>query len=99
MEGLDSALAASIEQRYAADLTSASRRELKDIRRQLKEEPPYVDELDPTSIYDLCCTAFEPADEDEPIVRATPKIGRNDPCWCGSGKKYKKCHLEADEAR
>jgi preprotein translocase subunit SecA len=20
------------------------------------------------------------------------KIGRNDPCWCGSGKKYKKCH-------
>jgi len=19
-------------------------------------------------------------------------IGRNDPCWCGSGKKYKKCH-------
>jgi preprotein translocase subunit SecA len=21
-----------------------------------------------------------------------PKIGRNDPCWCGSGKKFKKCH-------
>ena len=20
------------------------------------------------------------------------KVGRNDPCWCGSGKKYKKCH-------
>ena len=20
------------------------------------------------------------------------KIGRNDPCWCGSGQKYKKCH-------
>ncbi|XOB99624.1 SEC-C metal-binding domain-containing protein [Deinococcota bacterium DY0809b] len=20
------------------------------------------------------------------------KIGRNDPCWCGSGKKYKHCH-------
>jgi preprotein translocase subunit SecA len=25
------------------------------------------------------------------------KPGRNDPCWCGSGKKYKKCHLAADE--
>ncbi len=25
-------------------------------------------------------------------------IGRNDPCHCGSGKKYKKCHLEKDEA-
>ena len=21
-----------------------------------------------------------------------PKLGRNDPCWCGSGLKYKKCH-------
>jgi hypothetical protein len=27
----------------------------------------------------------------EPIVRSQPKIGRNDPCPCGSGKKYKKC--------
>jgi len=26
-----------------------------------------------------------------PIVREVPKIGRNDPCPCGSGKKYKKC--------
>lgn len=25
------------------------------------------------------------------------KIGRNDPCWCGSGKKYKKCHAEFDD--
>jgi preprotein translocase subunit SecA len=25
-------------------------------------------------------------------VRGGPKIGRNDPCWCGSGKKYKRCH-------
>lgn len=24
-------------------------------------------------------------------------IGRNDPCWCGSGKKYKKCHSHFDE--
>jgi SWIM/SEC-C metal-binding protein len=25
------------------------------------------------------------------VVRETPKIGRNDPCPCGSGRKYKKC--------
>ena len=25
-------------------------------------------------------------------------LGRNDPCHCGSGKKYKQCHLVADEA-
>lgn len=27
----------------------------------------------------------------KPVVRAMPKIGRNDPCECGSGKKFKKC--------
>jgi len=27
-----------------------------------------------------------------PYVRETPKVGRNDPCPCGSGKKFKKCH-------
>jgi preprotein translocase subunit SecA len=33
--------------------------------------------------------------DDAPIKtvrREEPKIGRNDPCWCGSGKKFKKCH-------
>ncbi|MHC4493608.1 MAG: SEC-C metal-binding domain-containing protein, partial [Planctomycetota bacterium] len=28
----------------------------------------------------------------QPKQRAMPKVGRNDPCPCGSGKKYKKCH-------
>jgi preprotein translocase subunit SecA len=28
----------------------------------------------------------------ETVVRTQPKVGRNDPCPCGSGKKYKKCH-------
>jgi preprotein translocase subunit SecA len=28
----------------------------------------------------------------EPYRRSEPKIGRNDPCHCGSGKKFKKCH-------
>jgi len=26
------------------------------------------------------------------VKRAEPKLGRNDPCHCGSGKKFKKCH-------
>jgi preprotein translocase subunit SecA len=37
----------------------------------------------------------EYAEDEEPIqitfVRDTPKVGRNEPCPCGSGKKYKKC--------
>jgi len=27
-----------------------------------------------------------------PMVHGAPKLGRNDPCSCGSGKKFKKCH-------
>ena len=33
-----------------------------------------------------------PDASDEPFVRDQPKVGRNDPCWCGSGKKFKRCH-------
>lgn len=29
---------------------------------------------------------------DKPFVRTQPKVGRNEPCPCGSGKKYKQCH-------
>ena len=33
------------------------------------------------------------APKQQPYVREYDKVGRNDPCPCGSGKKYKKCHL------
>ena len=44
--------------------------------------------------------------EDEPAptepapmpVRTVVRPGRNEPCWCGSQQKYKKCHLDSDEA-
>jgi len=32
------------------------------------------------------------------VVRSVPKVGRNDPCPCGSGKKYKKCHGVSEAA-
>jgi len=32
-----------------------------------------------------------------PVQRTGPRVGRNDPCHCGSGKKYKKCHLPLEE--
>ena len=31
----------------------------------------------------------------EPVVHEVPKLGRNDPCFCGSGRKFKKCHGQA----
>jgi len=36
--------------------------------------------------------AGEEAGKIKTVVRSQPKVGRNDPCPCGSGKKYKKCH-------
>jgi len=30
-------------------------------------------------------------------LRAMKTPGRNDPCWCGSGKKYKHCHMKSDK--
>ncbi|MBI1798779.1 MAG: preprotein translocase subunit SecA [Candidatus Eisenbacteria bacterium] len=32
-----------------------------------------------------------------PVRHSGPRVGRNDPCPCGSGKKYKKCHMPIDE--
>jgi SEC-C motif len=62
------------------------------------------------TIYEICAgDAVWDSDEDEDEeadddflpapepIRRTPAPGRNDPCWCNSGKKYKKCHLESDE--
>jgi preprotein translocase subunit SecA len=39
----------------------------------------------------------EEAYEPSPVIQQrrvdeNEQLGRNDPCWCGSGKKFKKCH-------
>jgi hypothetical protein len=36
--------------------------------------------------------AHHHAPKQDPFVHGAAKLGRNDPCSCGSGKKYKKCH-------
>ena len=40
----------------------------------------------------------KPRSKQETVVRTQPKVGRNDPCPCGSGKKYKKCHGATETA-
>jgi len=42
---------------------------------------------------DMAPTSIQP-NKQEQVVRTEPKIGRNDPCSCGSGKKFKKCCLK-----
>ena len=33
-----------------------------------------------------------PPPVEQRVLSEEQTIGRNDPCWCGSGKKFKKCH-------
>ncbi len=43
-------------------------------------------------IFKSILTMLAPGEEEcQPV-----NLGRNDDCWCGSGRKYKKCHLEED---
>ncbi len=46
------------------------------------------------SILQKIINYFAPSEEE-----SLPQLGRNDLCWCGSGKKYKRCHLEEDEKK
>ena len=42
--------------------------------------------------YETDPTHTPPEPVQQRVVDESQQIGRNDPCWCGSGKKYKKCH-------
>jgi hypothetical protein len=73
------------------EITKRQQRWAEEEERRLAREAGALDD-------DALDDADDLADEDvdrppEPYVRVTPKIGRNDPCLCGSGKKYKKCCL------
>ncbi len=52
-------------------------------------EPVYDEEIE--ELYPFGESLYEDYPEEKPFVREAPKIGRNDPCPCGSGRKYKHC--------
>ena len=41
---------------------------------------------------DFSTLSEKPAARQQPVVNTAPKVGRNEPCPCGSGRKYKQCH-------
>jgi hypothetical protein len=57
---------------------------------ELETEPPEAELEDDPSLRALS-HLDEAGAEPAPIVNSSPKVGRNDPCPCGSGRKYKKC--------
>ncbi|MBT6232229.1 MAG: zinc chelation protein SecC [Nitrosomonadales bacterium] len=42
-------------------------------------------------VNESCCSDSSCCPPKTPIMRDTPKVGRNDPCICGNGRKFKKC--------
>ncbi|MFO7752759.1 MAG: preprotein translocase subunit SecA [Desulfobacteraceae bacterium] len=57
---------------------------------QIKTTEPVV-EMNRPKEQNLTFSHSDDSSVKEPVTRKQPKIGRNDPCPCGSGKKYKKC--------
>ena len=98
MHGGESQAASTIEAKYGALISREARKELRGLRGEIDEARQGIEEAEEPSIYEVCVDGFDVVEEG-PVVHQRPKVGRNDPCWCGSGKKYKKCHLDADEGR
>jgi uncharacterized protein len=75
------------------DATEEERQSYQREQRALDDEVP-VSDLD--DALDLVVGSVLRIDEAvhprRPLVRDAPKVGRNDPCPCGSGRKYKACH-------
>lgn len=74
------------------DTSDEARQHARD-RDAIDRELP-LDDLD-DAIEQLVLGVLEIADitrPRRPVERAQPKVGRNDPCPCGSGRKYKQCH-------
>ena len=60
--------------------------------QRLQRRPPRRGQMNYTKANAGAAVAGEEDGKPRTIVSTAPKIGRNDPCWCNSGKKYKKCH-------
>jgi hypothetical protein len=81
-------------ERYARFLPARDRKELEPLHEELSEQ----EDPDELEIDDICLErVFLEEDEEDDGGPPAVRPGRNEPCWCGSGKKYKKCHLAEDE--
>ncbi len=70
-----------------------SQEEIEELERQ-QQMPTDMnyEHADAASVTDEDVVAEKQPSGQQPFVRNDKKIGRNDPCYCGSGKKFKQCH-------
>ena len=57
-----------------------------------RNQPEQDIKMEHASAQNPLSAAPEELDSQQPYVRKERKMGRNEPCWCGSGKKFKQCH-------
>jgi len=80
--------------------TAALCRELvPDLDQMPLMRPPEKPDLPPPDVLMQRLSAPSPAMAKRRVTGPDRDLGRNDPCWCGSGKKYKYCHLRSDQGR
>jgi hypothetical protein len=91
IDGPRGELVQTVTQKVEPYLDKASHQDIKRVEQDLLKEPHNPDEMDEVDVYTLVCEGFQ-EEPTGPYVREEPKLGRNDLCFCGSGKKYKKCH-------
>jgi len=76
-----------------AEAPAEQARRFAEDRQRIEREMPLHD-LDDAIDHLIECVldAADISRPRRPVARAAPKVGRNDPCPCGSGRKYKQCH-------
>lgn len=81
---------------FLSKIQVENRDEVEQIEREQQTAPPPMDyqhEAAASAFDDQTAeSSAETANAEQPFTRDHPKVGRNDPCPCGSGKKYKQCH-------
>jgi uncharacterized protein len=81
------------------DEPAAEARAFAEDKRRIERDMPLAD-LDEAIEHLIECVldAADISRPRKPLERAAPKVGRNDPCPCGSGRKFKQCHGAAAAA-
>ncbi len=80
--------------RYLSHIEVATQADMDRLEKQRREEQKQR-EYQHAQVAGMAADTDESgqqADPQQPMFREGPKVGRNDPCPCGSGKKYKQCH-------
>jgi hypothetical protein len=66
-------------------------------RRRFVAQMAWDGEAPPPPTRRAAAVARPAAERQRPLPTGKRKLGRNAPCWCGSGTKYKKCHLPLEQ--